>query len=76
MPDSLGLDISVRHLTTAPELAEAYVAWNHPSGACEVDLFGSPVPFSTEALAALEARLGELVEAVRRAVGRGRPPGW
>ena len=76
MPDSLGLDISVRHLTTAPELAEAYVAWNHPSGSCEIDLFESPVPYSTEALAALEARLGELVEAVRRAVGRGRPPGW
>ena len=32
MPDSLGLDISVQHLTTTPELAEAYVAWNHPSG--------------------------------------------
>jgi hypothetical protein len=76
MPDSLALEISVQHLTTAPELAEAYVAWNHPSGACEIDLVESPVPYSAEALAAVEGRFGELVEAVRRAVARGKPPGW
>ena len=75
-PDSLGLDISVRHLTTAPELAEAYVAWNSPSGTCEIDLIEHPVPFSSEALASLEARFGELIAAVRRAVCRGKPPGW
>jgi hypothetical protein len=75
-PDSLGLEISVWHLTTAPELAEAHVVWNHPSGACEIDLVESPVPYSAEALAAVEGQLGELVEAVRRAVARGKPPGW
>jgi hypothetical protein len=75
-PDSLGLDITVRHLTTAPELAEAYVAWNSPSGACEIDLIEHPVPYSAEALAGLEARFGELIAAVRRAVARGKPPGW
>jgi hypothetical protein len=76
MPDSLGLEVGVRHLTTAPELAEACVAWDHPSGACEIDLLESPVPYSAEALAAVEGRLGELVEAVRRAVARGKPSGW
>jgi hypothetical protein len=76
LPDSLGLEVGVRHLTTAPELAEAYVTWNHPSGVCEIDLLGCPVPYSAEALAAVEGRLGEMVEAVRRAVARGRPPGW
>ncbi len=75
-PGSLGLDISVRHLSTAPELAGAYVAWNSPSGACEIDLIEQPVPYSAEALTSLEARLGELIAAVRRAVGRGKPPGW
>ena len=74
VPDGLGLDISVRHLTAAPELAGAYVAWHHPSGACEIDLFEAPVPYSAEALAALDARFGELIEAVRQAVNRGRPP--
>ena len=74
MPDSLGLEVGVRHLTTAPELAEAYVAWNHPSGACEIDLMESPVPYSATAIAAVEGRLGELVEAMRRAVARGMPP--
>jgi hypothetical protein len=75
-PDSLGLDISVRHLSTSPELAEAHVAWNHPSGACEIDLIGTPVPYTAEALAGLEARFAELIAAVRCAVGRGEPPGW
>jgi hypothetical protein len=76
MPDSLGLDISVRHLTTVPELCAAYVAWDHPSGACEIDLIESPIPFSPAALDALEDRLEELVAAVRLAVGRGKPPDW
>ena len=70
------LEIGVRHLTTEPELAEAYVAWNSPSGACEIDLLDSPVPYSPEALARLECDLGELIAAVRRAVARGKPQGW
>ena len=76
MPDSLGLDITVWHLTTSPELYQAYVAWNHPSGACEIDLIESPIPYSPTALAALEDQFGELVAAVRRAVARGEPPDW
>jgi hypothetical protein len=75
VPDGLGLAVTVRHLTTAPELDQAYVAWDHPSGACEIDLIQSPIPYSTESLAALEGRLGELVAAVRRAVSRGKPDG-
>jgi hypothetical protein len=70
-PDSVGLEIGVRHLTTAPELAEAYVAW--AEGRCEIDLLASPVPYSLAAIAALEGKLGDLVGALRGAVGRGEP---
>jgi hypothetical protein len=69
--DSVGLEIGVRHLTTAPELAEACVAWS--DGSCEVDLPGFPVPYSPSAVVALEARVGELLTALRVAVARNKP---
>ncbi len=70
-PDCVGLEIGVRHLTTTPELAEAYVAWSE--GRCEIDLLASPVPYSQSTVSAVEERLGELVMALRAAVGRGEP---
>jgi hypothetical protein len=74
VPDGMGLVISVRHLSSSPELDGASVDWNHPSGASEIDLIASPVPCSQDVLADIEHRLGALVEALRRGVARGKPP--
>ncbi len=71
-PDSVGLEIGVWHLTTSPELYEAYVAWSE--GRNELNVLASPVPYSPEAVAAIERQVGALVAALREAIARGEPP--
>ena len=70
-PDSGGLELGVRHLSTAPEWDQASGAWD--DGRCEIDRLADPVPYSPSAVAALVDRLGELVMALRAAVARGEP---
>jgi hypothetical protein len=69
-PDSVGLEIGVRHLTTVPEFDEAYLAWD--DGQCEISLLSEPVPYSSSAVAALEDRLSELIAALRTALASRR----
>jgi hypothetical protein len=70
-PDSVGLEISVWHLTTIPELYDAYVAWSE--GGIELEALASPVPYSPAAVGPLESQVGSLVAALREAVARGKP---
>lgn len=71
--DNVAIRIGVKHLTTEPMLCDASVVWGDP-GRTELDLLEEPVPFSSEAVEALEAAAPKLFEALRIAVARRRPP--
>jgi len=73
-PDLVDLVIGIRHLTTNPELESLYVCWGHPSGHIELELLDNPIPLDDAAWAAAEAAVPKLVDAMREAIARGRPP--
>jgi hypothetical protein len=72
--DNVAINICVMHLTTEPMLCEASVGSGAPNAYSELDLLEEPVPLSAEAIAAIEAGLPKLFEALRIAVARRSPP--
>ena len=74
MPDNLALIITVKHLTTVPQIDSAGVYWGHPAGYVEVELFPDSIVFSHAALDEIESSLPKLLEHLKVAIKRGRPP--
>jgi hypothetical protein len=73
-PDLVDLVVGVKHLTTEPQLADLYVCWGHPSGYVEVDLLPAPIVLDEAAWRLAEDAIPALVEALRTAIRRRRPP--
>jgi hypothetical protein len=73
-PDLVDLVVGVKHLTTKPQLEDLYVCWGHPSGHVEVDLLHTPIVLDEAAWRLAEEAIPTLVEALRTAIRRGRPP--
>ncbi len=65
-PDNVALAIGVRHLTTQPMLCTAEVCWGQGGPDGGLDILPEPVPWSLQAVQALEARLPELLESLER----------
>jgi len=68
-PGNLALSLGVMHLTTEPMLCTADVRWGQGGPDGGLDLLPEPVPWSLQALHALEARLPELLESLERELG-------
>lgn len=73
-PDLVDLVVGVKHLTTEPQLADLYVCWGHPSGHVEIDLLPTPIVLDEAAWRLAEDAIPTLIEALRTAIRRGRPP--
>ena len=74
--DSVALCITVRHLTTVPELCEAAVEWGsgaHPS--VRIEVIEKPMPATPESFAVVADHIPQLLatlgEALRAWAGRG-----
>jgi hypothetical protein len=72
--DLVDLVVQIQHLTTQPELSGLYVCWGHPSGRVEIDLLPAPVPLDATGWQLVEQSVPVLIEALRNALRRGRPP--
>ena len=72
--DLVDLVVEIQHLTTEPELSDLYLCWGHPSGRIELDLLPAPVLLDEKAWQLAEQSVPVLVEALRNALLRGRPP--
>jgi hypothetical protein len=75
-PDLVDLVVGIKHLTTEPQLERLYVCWGHPSGHTEVDLLPAPIVLDEAAWRLAEEAIPALVDALRTAIKRGRPPEW
>lgn len=73
-PDGVCIGIGIRHITTEPLIDGADVCWNHPSGHLELALVRDPVPLTQDRLIEVKRQLPQLVDALRGALLRGRPP--
>ncbi len=67
--DTVAICIGVKHLTTEPMLCDSSVVWGDPRG-IELELLEDPVPFTSEAIQAIEEAAPTLFEALRMAVAR------
>ena len=74
LPDNLALIISVKHLTTMPQIDAVGVCWGHPTGYVEIELFPDGCIYSNTALDKIERGLPKLLEQLRVALKRGQPP--
>lgn len=71
LPNGIALEISIKHVQTAPTIDTADVVWNHPSGRVVADILPEPVTMSEAHVHALSQGIPTLVLALEQAIANG-----
>lgn len=72
--DTVGLEIGLAHIRSSPEFCVADVCWGAPEGTIEAELDVRGHPYTGESIEDVHAGLTYLLDALARALARGKPP--